>query len=267
MVCAPNLGRYGRLGNQLFQYAMLKAVALRIGCAAKIPRWRDGVLGVSPLQLAPFQLTAQELSDSDVAQHEFHEPIGCFATYLPEVFDVPEGTAFFGYYQSWKYFADYEQEIRQEFRFAEDYARRARIEAHRFRASGRPLVSLHVRRGDYLTASDGLAHRSAEPAYYERAMREFRDAQFLVFSDDLAWCRQQFVGDAFKFSEGTDHWLDLALMAHCDHHIVAASTFSWWGAWLNPRSDKRVVAPEPWVGPALQQYSTADIYPPDWIKL
>lgn len=100
-------------------------------------------------------------------------------------------------------------------------------------------VSLHIRRGDY-TGNTFYVNLSATD-YYEKAMAEFPDRKFLVFSDDIKWCKEYFDGrDNIEFSEGRGELEDLNLMMKCDGHIIANSTFSWWGAWLGKG---KVVAP------------------------
>lgn len=95
-------------------------------------------------------------------------------------------------------------------------------------------TSLHIRRGDYLT---DRSHRPCPPSYYEHAVELIRaedpSTQFLVFSDDIDWCRRHLPLSEAHYVAGNPDWLDLTLMSHCDHHICANSTFSWWGAFLS----------------------------------
>jgi hypothetical protein len=246
---------------------MLRAVAHKTGYELKIPRWSNGIMGATPVQLAPFNLAARELTGGDQVSHHFHEPEHCFGVFLPQVFEVSPGTSFLGYFQSWKYFADIQDKIREEFSMREPYPEQAQQVADKHRTVGRPLVSIHVRRGDYLTPSNLQAHRIPGPDYYREAYRHFLGATYLIFSDDVSWCRETFRGDQFAFCDTGNHWLDLAIMSRCDHHILAASSFSWWGAWLNPSPNKEVIAPHPWIGPALSHCPTGDLYPDNWIKL
>jgi hypothetical protein len=107
-----------------------------------------------------------------------------------------------------------------------------------------PYVAIHVRRGDYLDPAKGGWHTNlCATNYYWRAMEHFPDARFLVFSDDKEWARTYFVTHPdIKFSEYQDEVADLNIMASCHGHIIANSSFSWWGAWLSPHGGP-VIAP------------------------
>jgi hypothetical protein len=129
-------------------------------------------------------------------------------------------------------------------------------------------VSLHVRRGDYTLAAEGNIALPLD--YYRRAIdlirERFSDPTFFIFSDDLEFARQNLPTDIRRiFVEGNDDFSsheDLRLMAACQHHIIANSSFSWWGAWLNPREDKIVIAPRHWhLSPDLIY---TDLLPPTW---
>ena len=144
--------------------------------------------------------------------------------------------------------------IRQDFA-PKDTALVARVAAtvRGIRRRDRPVVSLHVRRGDFLRV-DGLVVASKQR---QAAMNQFPGADFLVFSDDLAWCRSNVRGENVFYSPFQGMLEDFWGMACCDHNIIANSTFSWWAAWLNPNPERIVVAPANGVG-------DADFYPPDW---
>ncbi len=105
------------------------------------------------------------------------------------------------------------------------------------------MVSIHVRRGDYV--GNKFYVDLWETGYYERAMAEFPGQKFLVFSDDIEWCKQHFKGDRFEFYHGTEVE-DMNMMAGCKHNIIANSSFSWWAAWMNPNVLKKVIYPDFW---------------------
>ena len=110
----------------------------------------------------------------------------------------------------------------------------------------RDEVSIHVRRGDYLDFQD-IYQNLSKTDYYERAIMEFpKDTKFIVFSDDIEWCKTcpAFQGPQFTFSEGRNEIDDFNLMASCHHNILANSTFSWWAAYLNKHTDKIVICPK-----------------------
>ncbi|MFH5955214.1 alpha-1,2-fucosyltransferase, partial [Clostridium perfringens] len=92
--------------------------------------------------------------------------------------------------------------------------------------------------------------------------------KYMIFSDDLEWCKSEFVGDQFHFSEERDPVKDLGNFISCSNHIIANSSFSWWGAWLSPYKDKKVIAPRNWFGPKLAPtHNTKDLLPPNWIVI
>lgn len=257
MITFTRLGRFGRLGNQLFQYALLKGVQAATGWTAKVPA--DGAPGFRLPEV--FQIECPRLDERDVVQAEFQEPSFRFH---PEVFEVGDGVDFVGYFQSQRYFAAVADELRRELRFLPVIAARADDALADLRRRHACLVSLHVRRGDYV-GND--AHQVCGLDYYARARAALpEDALFVICSDDPAWCRQAFGGWPAWQCE-LDDATTLAVMSRCDHHVVAASTFSWWGAWLNPSPRKIVLAPRTWFGPAFAHLETCDLLPSAWRRL
>lgn len=124
-------------------------------------------------------------------------------------------------------------------------------------------ISLHVRRTDYVTNPN---HSSLGLEYYEEALKQFDSKRnVLIFSDDTEWCKNQkiFESDRFYVSEGQTNYADLCLMTLCEDHIIANSSFSWWGAWL--AEDNRVIAPSGWFsGTNLEHLDTTDLLPETW---
>lgn len=153
-----------------------------------------------------------------------------------------------GFWQSVRYFESASDAVRQELRF--NNARRANF-SWIDRVRNTLSVSMHVRRGDYLLSADRW---TCSKDYYDNAMSLLRSRlespHFFIFSDDPAWCQENFdaqdttVVNDDQFREGLD---DLDLMTACRHHIIANSSFSWWGAWLANRPDQIVIAPKYWV--------------------
>tara|TARA_R110000744_G_scaffold380370_1_gene500962 strand:- start:825 stop:1574 length:750 start_codon:yes stop_codon:yes gene_type:complete len=123
-------------------------------------------------------------------------------------------------------------------------------------------ISIHIRRGDYIGRSN---HPVQGMEYYNEAIKHFSNANFIVFSDDIEWCKENFKGDEFTFIE-EDDYIELYLMSMCQHNIIANSTFSWWGAWLNKNKDKMVIAPSNWFG-TNKKLKTENIYGKNWIVL
>ena len=123
-------------------------------------------------------------------------------------------------------------------------------------------VGVHVRRGDYLI-HDGC-YEILDIDYYKRAMMSFKDVGFLIFSDDIEFCRGMFAGMDVEFSDTIDPVEDLAKMRDCSGLIMANSSFSWWGGMLNSGA---VVAPKRWFGPKLQHFNIRDLIYPTWVQV
>ena len=132
-------------------------------------------------------------------------------------------------------------------------------------------VSLHIRRGDYLQPKHWATTGSVcQLPYYQNAIAEMSrrvaSPSYYIFSDDIAWVKENLpLQNAVYIDWNTDEdsWQDMMLMSHCKHHIICNSTFSWWGAWLNPNMDKTVIVPSRW----FQHSEAPDIYPTGWIKV
>ena len=153
---------------------------------------------------------------------------------------------------------------------------------------GQEVAFLHVRRGDpNLTDKRGFKwayvnlqdqHPTQPIEYYEEALKHLPDDMVvLVFSDSIDWVKEQpfFQHDRFMFSEPEDTYddgalvpyMDLCIMSLCDHAIIANSSMSWWGAWLQKNKNKKVIAPKMWFGSAYQFHDTKDLYPKDCIVI
>lgn len=126
-----------------------------------------------------------------------------------------------------------------------------------------PLVSVHVRRGDSLL-NRSLTRMNMR--YYDEAMAHFDGASFAVFSDDIPWCRETFRRPDVVFVEGNADTVDLFLMARCDHHVIANSTYSWWAAYLNRAPSPTVIYPMPWFAGQKRERDMSDFFLPDWIR-
>ena len=172
-----------------------------------------------------------------------------------------------GYWQSEKYFNPVADKVRQVFRFRENLMSERTLQlAETLRNENH--VSVHIRRGDYIPLTE--YHGLCDENYYRIAMRHIReripDAVFVFFSDDMTWVKQHLnEKDSIyvDWNEGKESWQDMYLMVQCKHHIVANSSFSWWGAWLNEHPEQLVVAPSQW----FKFSPNYDIIPSRWITL
>jgi len=283
----------GGLGNQMFQYAAARALADRTGTELLLDvsefasytlrryeldtlRVRARVLPAPAAKAAPGPLARKA---SALVQRFFPVRAPGQAVYREPAFHFDPGllhqrppVLLEGYWQSEKYFLDDAEAIRRDFTLAgePDEANRAVLQ----RMQGTTAVSLHVRRGDYVSNPTAAAyHGTCSPAYYRDAVDHIAQRcgplTLFVFSDDQDWVRAN-----MPFAHPTVHvdcnppdrgvW-DMHLMKHCRHHVVANSSFSWWGAWLNPAPDKIVVAPRRWFTDPSKD--TSDLVPAAWTRI
>lgn len=190
----------------------------------------------------------------------------------PKVLKLRDDVYLDGYWQTDKYFKDIEPLIHSEFSFVLPQGEKDKGISKLITAC--TAVSLHVRRADYVTnISANKVHGTCGLDYYDRAMKliteKVDDPHFFVFSDDPEWAKQNLRNaypTVYVDHNGADtNYQDLRLMASCKHHIIANSSFSWWGAWLNEDPNKIVIAPKQWFSDV--QKNTNDLIPPTWIRL
>jgi hypothetical protein len=176
-----------------------------------------------------------------------------------------------GYWQSEAYFKDIAERIRQDFAISAPLTSHTKELAEQIGKTA--AVSLHVRRGDYVNdAKTFNYHGVCEPAYYAKAIAALKDRigvmEIFVFSNDMDWVKENISSEfpmTFVNHAGRQDYEDLYLMSLCRHNIIANSSFSWWGAWLNANPDKIVIAPSRWFNES--KADTRDLLPDEWIKL
>ena len=291
MITFTQLGRYGRLGNQLFQYAAIKSVSLETGHSLKIPNPDNVVWQNQKCYLSDFKLDCDFLSEQDYSriQYQFIEPD--HAKFYPEVFKVPSNIDFIGYFQNYGYFSKHEDVIRREFTLSDSIREEASKYLSKIKNLGNKeseIVSVHMRRGDntdgtnteyanFYGIDDTLQKDSDYGKYFYSALEVFKDknVKFLVFSggsrkgdahnqSDIEWCRTNFKGDNVYYCEGNRDIVDFEIMRQCDHNIACHMTsFGWWAAFLNDNPNKIVVAPRSYSIPDDGRASLG-FYPPEW---
>ncbi len=257
------LGQLGRLGNQMFQYASLKGIAANHGYNICIPfsknknEWSDHQLTRAFKMSTLNQLNYQYI--------DFNRPtvIESGFSFDKKLFDeCPDWVTIQGFFQSEKYFKHVRDELLVDFQFHENILEPAKQVVSNWKKP----VSIHVRRTDYVTNPN---HTTLSLDYYEKALDYFDDdCEMIIFSDDPQWCLQQklFDSDRFLVSETNNSYLDLCLMTLCSGHIIANSSFSWWGSWLS--NSKKTIAPSGWFkGSNNEHLDTKDLIPESWIVI
>jgi hypothetical protein len=244
----------GRLGNNLFTTAACIGYAKKHGFKWLVPTRRRG--GDTDPYLLPQFWPNLPYGDFNGERYEQHDP--SMFNYKP-IPHFPNGVKLVGFFQSEKWFENAKEEVKAAFPLKhypeyEEY------------------VSIHVRRGDYVTHSNSFPPVTF--AYVRPAMDYFRsDQKYLVFSDDIQWCKENLWVADMEFDElptGQKHeYTKLSKMASCSHHIIANSSFSWWGAWLGHNPDKIVVSPsvDNWFGPGFTGGTPTDLIPSNWKQI
>jgi len=182
------------------------------------------------------------------------------------VFNIKTNTFFYGYWQNEKYFKKYRKELLEIFKLKGIHSQTKEYQQKIIKSES---VSLHIRRGDYLNS----IHGTCDMKYYKQAVTEIlkinKKANFFIFSDDISWVKNNLDFIDHKTlvlleSDIPDHE-EMYLMSQCKHNIIANSSFSWWGAWLNQNSDKKVIAPKKWFNSST--LDTKDLIPASWVRL
>lgn len=279
MIGYNRLGSNGRLGNQMFQYAALRGIAAKRGYDWAIPPENYNHTDNYGL-FETFEMKNVKQSNLGfVDGQSVEENDYCF---IPEFFDeCPDNVSLEGYFQTEKYFNHIENEIREDFTFKKEYLIPCKEYIDSLDASP---IFLHVRQLDNIGRED--YHPILPISFFEEALSNFLDdTPCFVFTDDIGWCKSQefFKQERFLFNENNQKYayqtmdgrgksqntlmpqVDLCLMSLCSGAIIANSSFSWWGAWLQNNRGK-IIAPNPqkWFGSKMKNLDTKDIIPDRW---
>lgn len=174
-----------------------------------------------------------------------------------ETFKVDDNIMYDGFFQSEKYFPD-RNFILKLFSPSKVVENKLKKYESLFKEN---TCSIHIRRGDYLKYD---LHVSRNLDYFNQAMGMLDGVnKYLVFSDDIEWCKQTFIGDKFIFIEDEKDYVELFLQSKCNHNIISSSSFSWWGAYLNTNVNKKVIGPKQWF--SIEKNN--DIIPESWIVI
>lgn len=285
----------GGLGNQLFQYALYRELQFRgrtvkMDVITEYGREKDRQHMLWALQASYEEATQEEINEltdgfmdvfSRIRRKIFGRKTKKYEelnrNFDPVVFDKTP-VYLTGYFQSDRYFYNVKEQLHKELVFSEQIwdgisgDLKQKMLGYEQQICNTEAVSLHIRRGDYLEHPE-IYGVSCTEKYYNAAMKYIKEqcpkAHFFVFTNDISWAREWLLEkepEQFTLIEGTTEengYIDLMLMSKCRHHIMANSSFSWWGAWLNPNSNKIVTAPAPWFG----DRDCEDIYTDEMIRI
>jgi len=281
----------GGLGNQMFQYAMGRSVSLKkdTELSLDISSFEKDIL--RKYALSPFQIKARFARPEEIKKFikykRLHGPlrhlwnifVASQRKYFEEkqfhfdyeVFNINKDAYIDGYWNTEKYFLDIRDILLNDFKTSNSSSKKNEEISKQISTSN--SVSIHIRRGDY--ANDLKTNSiwgTLEQEYYEKAMKiiteKISNPKFFVFSDDMVWVKQNmnFPSDTI-FINGNNPVEDMRLMSLCKHNVIANSTFSWWGAWLNENKEKIVIGPKNWFKTKKQSTDTKDVLPLSWIKI
>jgi hypothetical protein len=264
MITFTKLGQYGRLGNQLYQYAALKSAALKHGYECKIPNPQKMNWHGQNCLLENFNLETEYLTEQDYKsiQHTLYVDEPLSGQYLNCFQDLKDNTDICGFFQNTQYFEDFSNQIIKELTPKKDLINRGLKTLNKFKRS-KNIVSLHIRRGDQTDGTNPMYNAfygtnpfdtsSVVGKLITQGLSYFQDCDILVFTggsrtgddtQDIQWAKTYFSDKKFIVSQTNDPVQDFVLMTLCDHNIITGpSSFSWWASYINPNPNKVVVAP------------------------
>lgn len=281
------IGIIGGLGNQMFQYALYrkllslgKDVKLDISTFASKQEWRHFELNqfgvdyelASPKDIRRLNEYGNSFCDKLKRKLGFSKKTVYYENldlgYQPAIFDMDE-VYLNGYWQSERYFSDIRRELLDLYQFPRNLNQQNQEFLEKIHRS--TSVSIHIRRGDYLSSENNLVYGNiCTLEYYRKAIQYVReqldDVTFFLFTNDVGWVRENLYEEGMVIvdcNQGENAIYDMYLMSQCDGNIVANSSFSWWGAWLNQKNDKIVVSPYKW----RNRHDVRDIICQDWITI
>ena len=290
----------GGLGNQMFQYAFGKALAHKHQTELLLDTslLQKKVLTTGPTprvyELNCFQLTVRIAPNKGIKRiqptlYRITNSIllrtGCKGiqtsryftetkfSYDDSITKIGKDCFLAGYWQSALYFNSIESIIRTDFKFSENLDKKNNQILIKINTEN--SISIHIRRSDFVNSKFHTIHGSCSIEYYKKAIEfianKVNDPFFFIFSDDVDWVRKElnlkYPNEYVSGNVGKQSYIDMQLMSRCKHNIIANSSFSWWGAWLNKNPDKFIIAPLKWFANEKMNSKTEYLIPNTWKRL
>jgi hypothetical protein len=258
-ITLESLGNNGRLGNQLFQIASTVGIGIKNNVNPIFSSWYCSY-------------TNKNMSKYFKNSLKYSNDIRPLNRYVERHFnynqiDYKDNMIIRGYYQSEKYFNHCEDLIRFYFSPSDEIYDKINSIYSDMIPEGKKSCSIHIRRGDYVNHP---VHGVCDLDYYKKGIVKIKELAkidyFIIFSDDIDWCKKNFKGEDFLFSEGLLDIEDIFLLSFCDNHIISNSSFSWWGSWLCKNTNKKIITPRFWFKPEAG-INDRDIFPKNSIKI
>ena len=284
MITAPRLGELGQLGNQIFQFATLIGVAEKNNYDYFIPLesldHRGQCYDFNKKERFSYKISLLDCFDIEapiISLNKFR-----FSNFYseknhnfdPDMFNISDNSYIAGQFETEKYFEHCKDLIFNVLKFKPEIEDISKKRIDQINLNVKKLLSVHVRRGQDRPEIQDY-HPFLPKEYYDNCLKHFNPDEWkvIVFTDDMDWSKKNIIFEDIHFHEWCTEYsrpdfIDLCMMTYCDSHIIANSTFSWWGAWLSKNKTHQVVyAPKLWFGPALSNKNTDDIIPERWKRI
>lgn len=280
---------YGGLGNQMFQYAYTKALEEK-GCEVRIDISAFETYKLhGGYQLDKYKIDLNPSTQKENAKFKkrnfvkkVFEKLKIFKSTIVQeksllfdsnLFDTQDNSFVYGYFQSEKYFKNIRNILLKQFIINKKVSNYTKEIENKIMNS-KNTCSLHIRRGDYVVGNNINIHGICDLEYYKSAIKFLeeieKDISYFIFSDEIEWVKQHIVLKNAIYINSEEERIpheDIYLMSLCKHNIIANSSFSWWGAWLNENKDKTVIAPKRWFADSKLEQQSKDIVCSHWIKI
>lgn len=258
-VVVQNIGNWG-FANQMFQYALMYVVSKIKGCNICFKNNNLSNLKIIEFEKIKNTLILNSFNNYDyIKENHFHyDP-----TILELVKNSKKNICLSGFFQSYQYFEKYKNDILNLYSLSNDQETKIKTIFDNNTKNFNNITSIHVRRGDYLNHKD--YHDTLPLSYYQKSIKKIESSFYYIFSDDVKWCNKNLIPilDKPYIISTESAFVDMFLMSFCNNNIIANSSFSWWGAYLNKHENKKIVCPSKWFG--FKGPQKHDLFSSEWI--